>query len=162
MLTLSTSGEGANSPLLRLHLSTHQSLLHCTLSPAIHFNGSKEPLILGLPRSGTVPMCLWSEEPETMEHLLYEYSPSPSPQEHTKRGDLISTRSDTWCHLKTRSTQGSKKTRKLQLTVAFALCCKQNVCLTWVAGHPHFWQCTFLPSAYHTSWFMTKHNLPLF
>jgi hypothetical protein len=40
VLTLSTSGEGANSLLLRLHLSTHQSLLHCTLSPAIHFNGS--------------------------------------------------------------------------------------------------------------------------
>jgi hypothetical protein len=40
VLTLSTSGEGANSLLLRLHLSTHQSLLHCTLSQAIHFNGS--------------------------------------------------------------------------------------------------------------------------
>jgi hypothetical protein len=40
VLTLSTPGEGANSLLLRLHLSTHQSLLHCTLSPAIHFNGS--------------------------------------------------------------------------------------------------------------------------
>ncbi len=40
MLTLSTSGEGANSLLLRLHFSPHQSLLHCTLSPAIHFNGS--------------------------------------------------------------------------------------------------------------------------
>jgi hypothetical protein len=40
VLTLSTSGEGANSLLLTLHLPTHQSLLHCTLSPAIHFNGS--------------------------------------------------------------------------------------------------------------------------
>jgi hypothetical protein len=40
VLTLSTSGEGANSLLLRLHFSPHQSLLHCTLSPAIHFNGS--------------------------------------------------------------------------------------------------------------------------
>jgi hypothetical protein len=37
---LSTSGEGANSLLLRLHFSSHQSLLYCTLSPAIHFNGS--------------------------------------------------------------------------------------------------------------------------
>jgi hypothetical protein len=40
VLTLSTSGEGANSLPLRLHLSTHQSLLRCTLSPAINFNGS--------------------------------------------------------------------------------------------------------------------------
>jgi hypothetical protein len=40
VLTLSTSGEGANSLLLRLHFSPHQSLLHSTLSPAIHFNGS--------------------------------------------------------------------------------------------------------------------------
>ncbi len=34
---------GANpcsSWVLRVHISTHQSLLHCTLSPAIHFNGS--------------------------------------------------------------------------------------------------------------------------
>ncbi len=40
MLTLSTSGEGAKSLLLRVHLSTHQFLLHCTLNLAIHFNGS--------------------------------------------------------------------------------------------------------------------------
>jgi hypothetical protein len=40
VLTLSTSGEGAKSLLRRVHLSTHQSLLHCTLSLAIHFNGS--------------------------------------------------------------------------------------------------------------------------
>jgi hypothetical protein len=37
------SGGGANpcsSWALRVHISTHQSLLHCTLSPVIHFNGS--------------------------------------------------------------------------------------------------------------------------
>jgi hypothetical protein len=32
VLALSTSGEGANSLLLRLHFSPHQSLLHCTLT----------------------------------------------------------------------------------------------------------------------------------
>jgi hypothetical protein len=34
---------GANpcsSWVLRVHFSTHQSLLYCTLSPAIHFNGA--------------------------------------------------------------------------------------------------------------------------
>jgi hypothetical protein len=34
---------GANpcsSWVLRVHISTHQSLLYCTLNPAIHFNGS--------------------------------------------------------------------------------------------------------------------------
>jgi hypothetical protein len=40
VLTLSTSGEGPN-PCSSGHISTtHQSLLHCTLSLAIHFNGS--------------------------------------------------------------------------------------------------------------------------
>jgi hypothetical protein len=37
------SGGGANSCsswVLRVHISTHQSLLYCTLNPAIHFNGS--------------------------------------------------------------------------------------------------------------------------
>jgi hypothetical protein len=33
-------GGGANPCSSWVHISTHQSFLHCTLNPAIHFNGS--------------------------------------------------------------------------------------------------------------------------
>ncbi len=40
VLTLSTSGEGPTPCSSGYISATHQSLLHCTLSLAIHFNGS--------------------------------------------------------------------------------------------------------------------------
>ncbi len=64
-------GRGGNPCSSWVHISTHQSFLHCTLSPAIHFNGSNGT---AYNRTSNSPKQLQPEKLKTKDSSLYKTS----------------------------------------------------------------------------------------